>query len=70
LSVMTTALIFFATVVLYLGWNFRKNSINEAYKLADSFAEQSALRTKNIKKPQKNHILIYSDNFLNQMKSF
>ncbi len=48
LSVMTTALIFFATVVLYLGWNFRKNSINEAYKLADSFAEQSALRTKNI----------------------
>lgn len=47
-SVMTTALLFFLTVFIYLGWNYRKNSINEAFRLADSFAQQSALKTKGI----------------------
>lgn len=48
LTVMTTTILLFVIVVFYLGWNFRKNSIEEAYKLADSFAKQSALSTKAI----------------------
>jgi PAS domain S-box-containing protein len=48
ISVMTTALLFFLSVFIYLGWNYRKNSINEAFRLADSFAQQSALKSKSI----------------------
>ncbi len=41
-SIMSMAFILFVVVVGYLGWNFRKSSLIEAKKLANSFSMQAA----------------------------